>query len=143
MTAPKIVSLTRTCTACPSQWEGRLEDGRHAYIRLRHGHGRIGFGSTKDEAVAAQGFYRWSDPEHDGFITDWELRQELFDASIDLAPGVIPDVCGIDHNGPNFGRGNCSVCGEPAGPAARAEADARLKSQLDTLRKWRGEDQTS
>jgi hypothetical protein len=133
----KFRGTVRTCTACPSQWEGRLEDGRHVYIRLRHGHGSIGIGDTKDEAVAAQDFYRWSDPYNDGFITDWQLRQELFDASVDLAPGVIPDVCGIDHDHPNFGGGCCSVCGEPAGPVARAEADARFESMLASLKSMR------
>lgn len=32
-----IASLKRTCIACPSQWEGVLEDGRPIYIRFRWG----------------------------------------------------------------------------------------------------------
>ena len=27
----------RTCDACPSQWEGQLEDGRAFYVRYRWG----------------------------------------------------------------------------------------------------------
>ncbi len=34
----KIKSIKQTCPACPSQWEGHLEDGRMFYIRYRWGH---------------------------------------------------------------------------------------------------------
>lgn len=34
----KLVSLEQTCGACPSQWEGKLEDGRFVYARYRYGH---------------------------------------------------------------------------------------------------------
>ena len=33
----EIVSLKRTCLACPSQWEGKTRDNREVYIRYRHG----------------------------------------------------------------------------------------------------------
>jgi len=33
----KVVELERTCPAFPSQWEGKLEDGRMVYIRYRWG----------------------------------------------------------------------------------------------------------
>ena len=32
----RLIELTQTCEACPSQWDGRLEDGRTVYIRYRH-----------------------------------------------------------------------------------------------------------
>jgi len=31
-------TLTMTCSACPSQWEGTLDDGRNFYIRYRWGY---------------------------------------------------------------------------------------------------------
>lgn len=34
---PKVVALKKTSIACPSQWEGTLEDGRAVYARYRHG----------------------------------------------------------------------------------------------------------
>lgn len=34
----KVISIENTCTACPSQWEGTLDDGRMIYIRYRHSH---------------------------------------------------------------------------------------------------------
>ena len=32
-----IKTLKQTCKACPSQWEGTLDDGRIIYIRYRSG----------------------------------------------------------------------------------------------------------
>jgi len=37
MDKPKLVKLVQTCFACPSQWEGKLDDGRMIYIRYRWG----------------------------------------------------------------------------------------------------------
>lgn len=48
---PKLVSLKNTCIACPSQWEGTLEDGRAIYARYRHGELSVGIGSDINEAV--------------------------------------------------------------------------------------------
>jgi hypothetical protein len=47
----KVTALKRTCLACPSQWEGTLEDGRAVYARYRHGELSIGVGDEIDEAV--------------------------------------------------------------------------------------------
>lgn len=47
----KLVTLKRTCIACPSQWEGALEDGRAIYARYRHGELSVGVGNDIDEAV--------------------------------------------------------------------------------------------
>ena len=33
----KIKEYFKTCSACPAQWEGTLEDGRIFYSRYRHG----------------------------------------------------------------------------------------------------------
>lgn len=32
-----VLTCKQTCDACPSQWEGMLEDGRMFYIRYRWG----------------------------------------------------------------------------------------------------------
>jgi hypothetical protein len=48
---PSLVALTKTCTACPSQWEGILEDGRAVYARYHHGELSVGIGDDIDEAV--------------------------------------------------------------------------------------------
>lgn len=36
-----VQSLTRTCEACPAQWEGKLINGTELYIRYRFGQFRI------------------------------------------------------------------------------------------------------
>lgn len=46
-----VASLDHTCEACPSQWEGTLDDGTHFYVRYRGARLRIGFGATLNEAV--------------------------------------------------------------------------------------------
>lgn len=48
---PKLVALKKTCTACPSQWEGALEDGRAIYARYRRGELSVGVGVGIDKAV--------------------------------------------------------------------------------------------
>jgi hypothetical protein len=40
-----------TCEACPTQYEGRLPDGRIYYFRYRSGHAWLGLGETIDDAV--------------------------------------------------------------------------------------------
>lgn len=47
----KVTALRKTSTACPSQWEGTLEDGRAVYARYRHGHLSVGVGDDVEEAV--------------------------------------------------------------------------------------------
>ena len=44
---PKISSIVQTCVACPSQWEGLLDDGRCFYIRYRWGHLSVRVSETK------------------------------------------------------------------------------------------------
>ena len=45
---PAIVEQEQTCSACPTQYEGRLADGRWFYFRYRHGRAILGF-STGDD----------------------------------------------------------------------------------------------
>jgi hypothetical protein len=37
----KVASLTKTCDACPAQWEGRTDKGEDVYIRYRWGSLRV------------------------------------------------------------------------------------------------------
>lgn len=80
--APVVVALEKTCTACPAQWEGKLEDGRTIYARYRGGGLSVGVGDGLDEAVrngmSEEAFYF----EHlgdclDGFMDFEELRTHL------------------------------------------------------------------
>lgn len=44
----KVKSFTQTCIACPSQWEGLLEDDRPFYVRYRWGYLCIDVGPIGD-----------------------------------------------------------------------------------------------
>lgn len=48
---PKVVALRKTSVACPSQWEGTLEDERAVYARYRYGSLSVGVGDGIDQAV--------------------------------------------------------------------------------------------
>lgn len=52
MDLPQVISLEQTCGACPSQWEGRLADGRGIYIRFRHGRLTLTFFEGDDFVTA-------------------------------------------------------------------------------------------
>jgi hypothetical protein len=52
VSAITITELQQTCVACPSQWEGRLADGRALYIRYRHGYLRANAADTRDGAIS-------------------------------------------------------------------------------------------
>ncbi|MGD9736419.1 MAG: hypothetical protein AB7V58_12575 [Solirubrobacterales bacterium] len=80
---PKVAALKKTCTACPSQWEGTLEDGRVIYARYRWGELSVGVGGEIDEAV----HNGWTDEALyadqvgeglDGFMVFEELKAHLY-----------------------------------------------------------------
>ena len=73
MNEMKVVSITQTCSACPSQWEGKLEDGRMIYIRYQYGGLtiRVSVLPTDDVGEAVMGDYIFKKQigeELDGFI---------------------------------------------------------------------------
>jgi hypothetical protein len=77
-----MVALKKTCAACPSQWEGALEDGRVIYARYRWGELSVGIGNDIDEAV----HNGWTDGAlfgdyvgdgFDGYMDFEELRVHL------------------------------------------------------------------
>lgn len=78
---PALVELTQTCSACPSQWEGRLDDGRWLYARYRGGYLRVGLGKDLDQAVRAYGeealLERHEGDGFDGIMDTEELRRHL------------------------------------------------------------------
>ncbi len=78
----KATSLIMTCSACPSQWEGKLEDGRMFYARYRHGYFYISLsdGPTDDVMDAVTHKYimemEHEGEGHDGIMST-ETMQEL------------------------------------------------------------------
>lgn len=77
-----LATLTRTCLACPTQWEGTLDDGRAIYVRYRHGELSVGIGGDIDDAVrngmSDQALYAADIGDGlDGFMDEEELRAHL------------------------------------------------------------------
>ena len=48
-----LTELHRTCSACPSQWEGTTDNGQRFSARYRWGWLTWGFGPTLDAAIDA------------------------------------------------------------------------------------------
>ncbi len=79
---PTVLTLKKTCLACPSQWEGALDDGRAVYARFRHGHLSVGIGETVEEAIddamSDQALYEGEIGDGlDGFMDFEELKAHL------------------------------------------------------------------
>ena len=89
--------IERTCTACPSQWEGKLSDGRILYGRYRGGHFRV-YVSHKpipewlsyDDMLCIHEEY-FGDM-YDGYMTDNEFYLKL----IEHGNGIL-DVTIFEH----------------------------------------------
>ncbi len=78
-----VTKVTKTCGACPAQWEGQTDDGRFVYARYRWGFLTIGIGDSPDSAVAHEGgtVFEWENPDHwDGYMEREELLHLTKDA---------------------------------------------------------------
>ena len=73
----KLKSLEKTCFACPSQWEGQLENGEYIYIRYRYGSLSFGSGDTIEEAVVNSEFVKSIGGELDGTLSTSDMLNEL------------------------------------------------------------------
>lgn len=83
----EIKELFKTCSACPSQWEGWTTDDRQIYIRYRWGYltVRLGEKGDKDEFAAVRGeqiFEAEVGGEFDGTLSDAELQNLTKDVLI-------------------------------------------------------------
>jgi hypothetical protein len=86
MSEPLIVKhYTRTCTACPSQWEGTLEDGRSFYARYRWSSFGFGVGATLDDAVAACVYVEGEEEGLNGFIKDSDMKEWMIKNGFDMS----------------------------------------------------------
>lgn len=85
----KIVELTRTCIASPSQWEGKLEDGRYAYLRYRFGNFTMSVGDSPKNAVFGEGVISvghglsmdgvMADDEMLSILMEWGVEHDVYD----------------------------------------------------------------
>jgi hypothetical protein len=86
----QVETLTQTCTACPSQWEGRLVDGRPIYIRFRHGELSIRIGRPDGGIESAINGPVWFEWEADNGLDGEISLDEVFKLS------------GLRGTGPSF-----------------------------------------
>ena len=76
----KPITLIMTCSACPSQWEGKLDDGRTFYCRYRWGSFYISVsdGPTDDYMEAVSNNYIMNvdyGEELDGCMSTEEMKE--------------------------------------------------------------------
>ncbi len=86
----EVVSLRRTCPACPSQWEGLLDNDDYLYVRYRHGVFTAGHGDTIDAAVANTNCIYTADygDSLDGYMTNITMMNKLKAAGLLFHPDV-------------------------------------------------------
>ena len=75
-----VTTIKQTCSACPSQWEGTLSDGKMIYVRYRWGYLsiRVSPGPTTDisDAVGGEEVFGTDHGEGmDGILTYEELTK--------------------------------------------------------------------
>lgn len=117
--APVVTSLTKTCPACPSQWEGTLDDGRVLYARYRWGGLSVGLGEGIDEAVhngrtEESLFNEQLGDGLDGFMSFEELRAQL-SGLLDFPGDLV--VEGQEDWGEPFGSANDDEANDGEGVA--------------------------
>lgn len=79
----KVVSLKQTCSACPTQYEGKLDDGRMIYVRYRWGYLsiRVSPAPTNNVMDAVEGeevFGKGMGGDYDGFTLYKEIIEATF-----------------------------------------------------------------
>ena len=67
-----IKELKQTCDGCPSQWEGKTDDGKYVYIRYRYGWLSFCIGSVYGEVLGLS-----VGNSMDGCMTEEELATYL------------------------------------------------------------------
>ena len=64
-----VKSIKKTCYACPSQWEGKTEDGKDIFIHLRNGYFYCNIDGKQIYESTPNGF--------DGVMDNNEMMREL------------------------------------------------------------------
>ena len=76
----KVVTMLRTCHACPAQWDGRTDDDRPVYVRYRGGYGYVTVGEPGEAHADVFGpaVGEWRGNHHlDGYLTYEELKERV------------------------------------------------------------------
>lgn len=97
----KLKNLSRTCIACPEQYEGYLEDGRYVYIRCRGGYASLWIGQEEiifDSEDNVKAELEWPDDIYKGMFEGNELFQLIEDSGIEIDDNVIKTLSVYGHN---------------------------------------------
>lgn len=99
----KIKFLKRTCIACPSQWEGKLSDGREIYIRFRWGKLTVNVGKDLTDAINNRPILEEStDNEWEGFLSNKHIIDKLHNFGITFSKNVLQNMIDTNQDNLNF-----------------------------------------
>ena len=79
----KVKWLEQTCDCCPSQWEGKLEDGRMFYVRYRFGVFKVLLSNNPTDNLddcwdnGKEIVYECDSDSFNGFMTEDEMIELL------------------------------------------------------------------
>lgn len=118
----KLVTLVQTCTACPSQWEGCLEDGRYIYARYRWGHLSVRAGPTPDDAVFGEDEIFEGSPEGADSFDGWMDTEQML------------ELANLEYDGDVEEISRIFVIDTKTGESKAYEGDEGLKDLLEDLK---------
>lgn len=75
---PLVASSTRTCYACPEQYEGKLTDGRWFYFRYRNSWAGLAVGENYDDVMGREDAGMASGDGLQGIFGDHQIRDQVF-----------------------------------------------------------------
>ena len=87
------MKLIKTCSACPSQWEGQLDSGLFMYVRYRWGRLQIGIGYNINTAVRDYTVSLDIGDPFDGDMSD-DTMYEYLDKYADIIRKKEVELCG-------------------------------------------------
>ena len=78
---------------CPSQWHGRLDDGRAFYVRFRWGHGYVAIakdaGGLLEDAIRGEVIVSWNEGNSMNGVCSWDdVARVLYDAGYQVTEVV-------------------------------------------------------
>jgi hypothetical protein len=85
----KVIALKKTSVACPSQWEGKFDNGKIIYIRYRWGCFKISIGDSLYDAVSNSPMYEeFIGDQYDGHMENKDLIKILDNIGIQVHQSV-------------------------------------------------------
>ncbi|WP_457661680.1 hypothetical protein [Sinorhizobium medicae] len=80
------ITLHQTCSACPEQYDAKLDGAQVGYLRLRHGWFRVDYPECGERTIL-EGY-----PKGDGIFDDDERDEWLSKAKFAIANAILGNV---------------------------------------------------